>query len=293
MPRAVSITASILKLRIGSFIALAALVGVMTGGGVLGPLEAAVFTLAVLGASGAAGAFNHYWERADDRLMARTCNRPFATGTLRAGPIWPVTFAALLAASLLMAWSVGGTLASALVFCGAATYGLVYTVWLKRRSVWNVVIGGAAGSFAVLAGAAAAAPVTEPALGPVPLLLAAVLFLWTPPHFWSLAAARREDYRRAGVPMLPVVTEPEVWGPVIFSHVAALVALSFLPLLFGLGWIYGLLATAGGLPFLRASWRLTRDHGEAAALASFRASLLQFALLALGVILDEGVRWAA
>jgi heme O synthase-like polyprenyltransferase len=80
---------------------------------------------------------------------------------------------------------------------------------------------------------------------------------------------------------------------VIFSHVAALVALSFLPLLFGLGWIYGLLATAGGLPFLRASWRLTRDHGKAAALASFRASLLQFALLALGVILDEGVRWAA
>ncbi len=292
MIAALRMTVSILKLRIGSFVALAALVGILTGGPALGPLEALVFAVAVLGASGAAGAFNQYLERDSDRLMKRTCNRPFAKGTLKAGAIWPITFTALLAASLLMAYSVGGTLASVLVFCGAATYGLVYTVWLKKRTVWNVVIGGAAGSFAVLAGAAAAAAPTEPVIGPVPLLLATVLFLWTPPHFWSLAAARSEDYRDAQVPMLPVVTEPGFWGPTIFSHVAALVALSFLPLLFGMGPVYGLFAAAGGLPFLRASWRLMRRPDRRLAMATFRASLLQFALLALGVILDEGVRWA-
>lgn len=292
MGAALAMTASILKLRIGSFVALAALVGILTGGGPMEPLEALVFCLAVLGASGAAGAFNQYLERDTDRLMARTRNRPFATGILKAGPIWPITFTALLAASLLMAWSVGGTLASILVFLGAATYGLIYTVLLKRRTVWNVVIGGAAGSFAVLAGAAAAAPAMGPTVGAVPLVLAAVLFLWTPPHFWSLAAARCDDYRNAGVPMLPAVSEPTFWGPTIFSHVASLVALSFLPLLLGMGPVYGFFAAAGGAPFLWTSWRLMRTPDRRAAIATFRASLLQFALLALGVVLDAALRWA-
>jgi protoheme IX farnesyltransferase len=292
MLTAMNMTVSILKLRIGSFIALAALVGVATAGGSLGLAEALVFALAVLGASGAAGGFNQYYERESDRLMARTHLRPFASGLLKEGPIWPVTLAALLAGSLLMAWSVGGSLATVLVFLGALTYGGVYTVWLKRRTVWNVVIGGAAGSFAVLAGAAAAAPLGGPALGPVPVLLAAVLFLWTPPHFWSLAVTRAEDYRRAGIPMLPVVSDPGVWAPVIFIHVLALVVLSFVPLWFGLGWIYGLFAAAGGLPFLHASWRLMREPGRAAAKLTFRTSLAQFALLSAGVLLDEAARWA-
>ena len=91
--------------------------------------------------------------------------------------------------------------------------------------------------------------------------------------------------------MLPAVTEPDVWGPTIFSHVAALVALSFLPLFFGMGPVYGIFAAAGGLPFLLASWRLMRAPNRQTAMSSFRYSLLQFALLSLGVILDEGVRW--
>ena len=292
MLAALNMTASILKLRIGSFIALAALVGILTSEGELGMLKALVFALAVLGASGAAGGFNQYYERESDRMMARTRNRPFASGLLKAGPIWPVTLLALLAASLLMAWSVGGTLATVLVFLGALTYGGIYTVWLKTRTPLNIVIGGAAGSFAVLAGAAAAAPQFGPVIGPVPFLLAAVLFLWTPPHFWSLAVARGEDYRRAGIPMLPVVTGPEVWGPAIFGHVLALVALSFLPLWFGMGWIYGLFAALGGLPFLVAAWRLLHAPTRAAATRTFRASLAQFALLSAGVILDEAFRWA-
>lgn len=292
MTAALTMTVSILKLRIGSFVALAALVGILTAGGAMGWVEAAVFTLAVLGASGAAGAYNQYYERDMDRLMARTAGRPFARGILKAGPIWPLSFLALLAGALFMAWSVGGTLATVLVFLGAATYAWVYTVWLKRRSVWNVVIGGASGSFALLAGAAAAADPFGPVIGPVPVLLAAVLFLWTPPHFWALAAAKGEDYRRAGIPMLPVVTEHAVWGPVIFIHVVTLVALSLGPLLFGLGPVYGACAVLGGAHFIRQSWRLMKSPDRKAAMGTFRASLLQFALLSIGVIADRAVAWA-
>jgi protoheme IX farnesyltransferase len=292
MTAAMIMTVSILKLRIGSFVALAGLVGILTAGGAMGWIEAAVFTLAVLGASGAAGAYNQYYERDTDRLMARTFNRPFARGTLKPGPIWPVTFLALLAGSLFMAWSVGGTLATVLVFLGAATYAFVYTVWLKHRSVWNVVIGGASGSFAMLAGAAAASDPYGPVIGPVPILLAAALFLWTPPHFWALAAAKGEDYRRAGIPMLPVVTEHAVWGPVIFIHVLVLVLLSLGPLFYGLGPVYGLCAGVGGAYFVQQSWRLMRRNDRRTAMGAFRASLLQFALLGLGVILDRAVAWA-
>ncbi|MDF1717734.1 MAG: heme o synthase [Antarcticimicrobium sp.] len=292
MLAALNMTVSILKLRIGAFIALAALVGVMTGGGELGTVKALVFALAVLGASGAAGGFNQYYERERDRMMARTRNRPFASGVLKSGPIWPITLLVLLSGALVMAWSVGGTLATVLVFLGALTYGVIYTVLLKTRTVWNVVIGGAAGSFAVLAGAAATAPHSDPVIGPIPIILAAVLFLWTPPHFWSLAVVRGEDYRRAGIPMLPVVTEHKVWGPVIFSHVVTLVALSLMPLWFGLGWIYGVFAVAGGVPFLLSSWRLLHDPSRGVSMRNFRASLAQFALLSAGVILDEGWRWA-
>lgn len=109
----------------------------------------------MLGASGAAGAFNHYYERDSDRKMARTSSRPFASGLLKPGPVWPVTFASLLGASIMLAYAASGTVSALYVFLGAITYSVVYTVWLKRRTSWNIVVGGLAGSFAVLAGAAA------------------------------------------------------------------------------------------------------------------------------------------
>ncbi len=291
MKTALSMTASILKLRIGAFIALAAVVGILTGGGRLGWTEAAVFTLAVLGASAASGAFNQYFERKTDHLMTRTANRPFVTGQLREGFIWPLTFTALLAVSLVMGWAVGGTLAAGLVLLGALTYGFLYTLLLKRRTVWNVVIGGAAGSFALLAGAAASADSFGPAIGPVPLYLAAVLFLWTPPHFWALAHAKAADYRNAGIPMLPVVTDHDVWGPIVFGHVLLLAILSVGPLLHGLGAIYGVCAMAAGGWFLATSYQLMREPSVAAAWRTFAASLGYFALLSLGVILEKAAAW--
>jgi len=215
--------------------------------------------------------------------MRRTQSRPFASGAFHASAWWFVGFAALLAASLALAAACGGTLAAAFVFLGAFTYGIVYTVWLKRRSTWNIVIGGLAGSFAVLAGAAA----VDPAPQVVPVVLALVLFLWTPPHFWSLAAAKSEDYAKAGIPMLQVVAPSYAWTLAILTHTVALVTLSFVPLWFGKGMFYGLGAGVGGAFFVWKSVALYRSPTKQNAMANFFASLLQLALLVLGAVLDS------
>jgi protoheme IX farnesyltransferase len=283
MRAAIGMTISLLKLRIGVAIAASALAGMAAANGPAPSWwQALGLTLAVLGASGAAGAFNHYYERDIDRLMRRTQSRPFATGAFRANPWWLVGFLALLAASLLLAAASAGMLASTFVFLGAFTYGIVYTVWLKRRSVWNIVVGGLAGSFAVLAGAAT----VDSTLQLVPVVLAVVLFLWTPPHFWSLAAAKGEDYALAGVPMLPIVTPPHAWTLAILAHTIALVAISLIPLWFGSGLLYGLGAAIGGAIFLWKSIALHRTPTKPAAMSNFFASLLQLGLLILGVLLD-------
>ncbi len=187
MLAAIDMTISLLKLRIGVAIAASALAGIAAASGPAPHWwQSAGLALAVLGASGAAGAFNHYYERDIDRLMHRTRARPFASGALRASPWWLVGFLALLTASLALAALTTNVVAALFVFLGAFTYGIVYTVWLKRRSTWNIVVGGLAGSFAVLAGAAAVDPMPQV----FPMVLAVVLFLWTPPHFWSLPPPR-------------------------------------------------------------------------------------------------------
>lgn len=274
---------TLLKLRIGVAIAASALCGIAVASGPSLPWwQAGALALAVLGASGAAGAFNHYYERDLDRLMRRTAGRPFASGALRASPWWPVGFLALLAASLLLAAASGGAIAAVYVFFGAFTYGFVYTVWLKRRSVWNIVVGGLAGSFAVLAGAAA----VDPSPQMVPATLAVVLFLWTPPHFWSLAAAKADDYARAGVPMLPIRVPAYAWTSAILAHTAALAAISLIPLLLGKGLVYGLGAGIGGAYFLWKSIVLHQAPTKQNAMGNFFASLVQLTLLVSGAMLD-------
>jgi len=247
--------------------------------------SAAGLALAVLGASGAAGAFNHYFERDIDRLMPRTRARPFASGALPASRWWLFAFSLLLLASLALAWASGGALATTFVFLGAFTYGVIYTVWLKRRSVWNIVIGGLAGSFAVLAGAAA----VDPAPQATPSVLAVVLFLWTPPHFWSLAAAKGDDYARAGVPMLPIMVPTHAWTLAILAHTIALSALSLAPLMLGKGLFYGLGAGIGAVIFLWKSIVLYRAPSQRAAMDNFFASLVQLGLLFIGVVLDSAL----
>jgi len=283
MGLAIREVASVFKLRIGVAIAFSALAGLaVTPGPAPAAWKIAVLVLAVLVSAASAGAYNQYAERDLDARMDRTRGRPFVSGAFRADGRWLAAIAILLAASVAAAAWAANLLAALYVFLGAFTYGIVYTVWLKRRTWLNIVVGGLAGSFAVLAGAAA----VDPGLAPAPLLLAIVMFLWTPPHFWSLATALRADYEAAGVPMLPVVLGDAVAARVILAHTVALVALSLVPAAFGLGWLYLGAAALGGAWFLWKSIALLRAPGPKAAMANFHASLGQLGLLLAGAVAD-------
>ena len=274
---------NLFKLRIGVAIALAAAAGLIIEGGT-GPglVQGTVLVLAVLVASAAAGAFNQYVERDLDARMGRTRNRPFVTGRLKHGPAWLWLIGALLLAAVMAASIAASFLAGLYVFLGAFTYGVVYTVWLKRRTWWNIVVGGLAGSFAVLAGAAA----VSPAPGPEAAALALVLFLWTPPHFWSLAIACRADYQAAGVPMLPVVVGDARAARAIYASAWLLVAASLLPFFFSMGIAYLASAAAGGAFFLLRCRALVQRPSRETARAAFLASLVQLGAVLAGAMLD-------
>ena len=279
---------SVFKLRIGTLIMLTAIAGlVIVPDGGATPWQSLVLALSVLVASASAGAFNQYVEADSDRLMARTRTRAFASGALQRGPGWLVLMAAMLAGAVgAAAWWVNLP-AALFVLLGALSYAVVYTVGLKRRTPWNIVIGGAAGGFAALAGAAAA----NPQVGPLGLLLALVLLLWTPPHFWSLAIANEAQYAAAGVPMLPVVVGKARAARTVHRCTVVVVAVSLLPLAFGAGWAYGLGAVVGGLNFLRKTAALARaPHERARAMGAFFASMMQLSAIIAGVLIDAALR---
>jgi protoheme IX farnesyltransferase len=274
---------SIFKLRISSTIALSAVVGAaVAGGDTLAWWQFGALAIAVLAASASAGAFNHIYERDLDRRMERTRARPFATGAQRASAAWYGVIVLLLILPALLAYHLFNAASAAYLVAGAVVYGVVYTVWLKRRTWLNIVVGGLSGSFAIMAGAAA----VDPAFGPVPIALAVVLFLWTPPHFWSLALALRDDYARAGVPMLPVIIGARGAAWTIFAHAALLVLVSLVPLSFGMGWAYGAGAAVGGAYFLQCCALLIRVPDRRNAMRAFFSSLAQLTLLFLGALVD-------
>ena len=276
----------LMKLRIGVMIMLTALVGMLvTPGAYPGLNSTLVLALSVLVASASAGMFNQYFEADQDHRMARTRRRAFVTGALPLSRLWLLPMALMLLLAVAAAWFYVNPVAAAFVFLGALFYGVVYTVWLKRRTAWNIVIGGLAGSFSVLAGGAAVLP----ELAPVPLLFALVLFLWTPPHFWSLAIANREEYAAAGVPMLPVVVGVPRAASTVFVSTVLLVAASLLPAAFGLGPIYLVGALAGGVYFLWRAYQLMRQPQRGEAMRSFHASLLQLSLLLIAACVDRAV----
>ncbi len=277
----------VFKLRIGVMIMVTALAGlVVTPGASLTIVQWVVLAVSVLLSSASAGAFNQYYEYESDRMMVRTRTRAFVTGALAPTPVWLWVIAALLTGSVLTTWAAINATSSLFVFLGAFFYAVVYTVWLKRRTWLNIVVGGLAGSFAVLAGAAA----VDPALGPLPLLLALVLFLWTPPHFWSLAIANQSDYAAAGVPMLPVVIGPQRAARVVLASTIALVSVSLVPAWFGAGPVYVGGALVGGAYFLHKAWHLARTPCRATALASFFASLVQLGLLLVATGIDGAMK---
>ena len=274
---------NLFKLRIGVVMALVSVVTlVVTPGPAIPAWQVLVLALTVLLAASSAGAFNQYYETDIDARMRRTVDRPFVTGAFAHNRWWLLLIGAMLVAGVGAAgWLLNG-MAALYIFLGAFFYAIVYTVWLKRRTSVNIVIGGAAGSFAVLAGAA----VVDPGLGPVPVILAIVLFLWTPPHFWSLAIARHKDYEAAGVPMLPVRVGNATAAKAVLGNTLFLVGMSVLPFFFGLGWLYLAGALLGGGYFIYRSVLLVQDASPKNGMRAFFASLVQLVTLLVFAVLD-------
>ena len=209
-------------------------------------------------AAGGANAINMYVDRDIDRLMKRTKNRPLVTGAVT--PAAALVFAlALEVAAFVELWLAVNLLSAVLAISATLFYVFVYTLWLKRRSSQNIVIGGAAGAVPVLVGWAA---VTN-SLAWAPVVMFAIIFIWTPPHFWSLAVRYKEDYAAADVPMLPVVASMKRTTTEIVYYTVALVAVSFLlgPVAH-LGWVYMITAAvlgAGFLYFVTRLWGLAQN----------------------------------
>jgi protoheme IX farnesyltransferase len=270
--------------RLGFLIMLCALAGFAASpGSDLAPWQVLVLGVTVLLCSSSAGAFNQWYERDIDAQMKRTKTRPFATGRFAASAYWPAAIVLISAFAILALAVATNVMAAFYLFLGAFCYGVVYTVWLKRRTWWNVVIGGLAGSFAVLAGAAA----VDVNIAPAALILSIVLFLWTPPHFWALAYACRKDYEKSGVPMLPVLVKERTATWTILAHVLALVALSILPVFYGMGWIYLLGVVVGGFFYVRETVRLHMKPSIPRAWRSFAASIAQLGLMLVTAIADR------
>ena len=271
------------KVRLGFLIMACTLAGIaVSPSSSLSPLQILALAICVLVASSTSGAFNQWFERDIDSLMDRTKERPFVTKALEPSNAWNIWLAVISLAALYLTYLIANIEASLYLFAGIFTYGIVYTVWLKRKTWMNIVIGGLAGSFAVLVGSAA----TGDTFSPPALILAVVLFLWTPPHFWALSISFKDDYQKASIPMLPVVSTITVTSHAIFWHTLLLVLLSFTLVFYSMHWVYLLFAISGGLYFLYASFQLLRQQNNIWAKKTFFASIIHLGLLLLGAMFD-------
>jgi heme o synthase len=237
-------------------------------------------------AAGGANAFNMVLDRDIDRLMHRTQNRPLVTGELTPGRA--TVFATLLeVGAFLELWRTVNLLSAVLAISATAFYVVVYTILLKRTSSQNIVIGGAAGAVPVLVGWSA---VTDH-LGWAPIVLFAVIFIWTPPHFWSLAIRYRDDYAAAHVPMLPVVATFKRTARQIVLYSVLLVACTlFFAAVGHMGPVYIVAAALLGAGFVAMAIRLQRQTSERAAMAMFRYSITYLTLLFAAMAADVVIR---
>ncbi len=268
----------LLKLRIDALVVLVALAAAVAAG-TTRPRTLLVLSFACLAAAGGASVVNHYVDREFDARMARTRTRPVASGRVGARTAL-VLGVGLIAASQLSALALG--VAPALyLLAGAVTYAFVYTWWLKPRTPYSIVLGGAAGSFSALAGWQTGASTAAPAA----LLLAAVLFLWTPSHFWSLAIVLEQDYRAAGLPMLSAVAGAKRTAGAVVTNTALLVAAS-LALGAYLPWPYLAIAVPAGAGFLSVTLWLRRQPDRKRAFLAFKLSGLYLLALLVGLVLS-------
>jgi protoheme IX farnesyltransferase len=277
---------ALLKPRVMSLVVFTGFVGLYLAPVTVHPVLGAVAVLCIAVAAGASGAINMWYERDIDAIMTRTRNRPIPAGRVEPGNA--LGFGVVLAVGavsvmgLALNWVAAGLLALSIAF-----YVFVYTIWLKRRTPQNIVIGGAAGAFPPMIGWAAATGDVSLAS----LALFAIIFMWTPPHFWSLALYRSDDYARAGVPMLPVVAGKAETRRHIMVYAVLLVPLTVTPYMLGVsGPVYLGAALVLGALFLVTSARVWFDHsdgGDRAARRNFHTSILYLFLLFVALIADR------
>jgi protoheme IX farnesyltransferase len=232
--------------------------------------------------AGGAGAVNHYWDRDIDAAMSRTADRPVPAG--RVAPGAALAFGLILALASFLELSLAvNVLAALLAMAGFLGYTLIYTMWLKRRTPQNIVIGGAAGAVPPLVGWAAATG----HLAPAAIYLFAIVFFWTPPHFWALSLLMKNDYERVGVPMMPVVRGETETRRQILLYAVLLYAVTQLPFCAGgLGLIYLAASMTLGAAFIGGAVRLYRRADRASALRLYLFSLAYLALLFAAMVAD-------
>jgi len=282
---------ALMKPRVMSLAVFTALVGLIIAPGDLDPLLGSVAIIAIAAGSGAAGALNMWYDADIDAIMARTAMRPIPRGsvTRREALAFGLVLAACGVGVLGIAANVraAGLLAFTILF-----YVVVYTVWLKRRTPHNIVIGGAAGALPPVIGWVAASG----DIGLEPLILFLIIFLWTPPHFWALSLNRTDEYRRAGVPMRPVAAGRTATTRQILIYSVLLVPISVLPWVLGFaGTMYGVVALACGAVLIVLALRLRKsaesDRQAAHRLFVFSISYL-FVLFAALLASNGGDRWS-
>ena len=271
---------ALLKPRVMTLVVFTAWCAMLAAPGHLHPFLAFVAILCIAVGAGAAGALNQWYEADIDALMKRTAKRPIPAG--RIAPQEALAFGVALGTGsvalmgLATNWAAAFWLAVSILF-----YIVVYTVWLKRRTPQNIVIGGAAGAFPVIVGWAAVTGDTSL----LPWLLFAIIFLWTPPHFWSLALFMEADYSKAGVPMLPVTHGLAATRTQILAYSLLLVPVTVAPALLGLaGWLYGVVAAGLGAVFVAMAVLVYRSRAETAATMTEEKRLFRFSLYYLAAI---------
>lgn len=283
---------ALLKPRVLTLVVFTGWIGLLVAPGHLHPVLAFTAILAITVAAGAAGAINMWFDRDIDAVMHRTRNRPIPSG--RIAPESALGYGIFLAVASVAVMYLATNAAAAFVLAlSIAFYVFVYTMWLKRRTPQNIVIGGAAGAFPPVIGWAA----VTGSVDVFPLLMFAIIFFWTPPHFWSMALYSNADYRRAGIPMLPVVAGARETRRQIVLYTLLLVPITLTPWLMGFsGVVYAAPALALGGIFLFCVWRLARDKQDAdgvsltndrPARTAFKFSILYLFLLFGALALDR------
>jgi heme o synthase len=279
---------ALMKPRVMALAVFTALVAFAIAPGEFDPLSATLAMLAIAAGAGAAGVLNMWCDADIDALMSRTAGRPIPRG--RIASVEALGFGTVLACGAVAALAiVANALAAGLLAFTIFFYVAVYTVWLKRRTPQNIVIGGAAGALPPVVGWAAATG----DIGLAPIVLFLIIFLWTPPHFWALALNRRDDYARAGLPMLPVVAGHAATVRQILLYSFLLVPASLLPCALGFaGALYGVTAWLLSTAFLLLAFRLriSEEVDRRAAHRLFIFSIAYLFLLFGALLVDHGGR---